>query len=103
MSNEFEVVSEDEIDGDDDVNVIVATKVIEDKAKEAGTHTVAPLLKVATEEEETKESVQVVQKPKSMSVSTNMLKRAKKARDRALKDILSFEGRYNLKFLAAWT
>ena len=40
----FEVVSDEDEDPDSDLNVIVATKIIEGKAKEAGTHTVEPLL-----------------------------------------------------------
>ena len=48
----FDVVSDDEQNGEinenekgySDLNIIVATKLIDDKAKEAGMHTVKPLL-----------------------------------------------------------
>lgn len=40
----FEVVSDEDEEADADLNVIVATKIIEGKAKEAGTNTVQPLL-----------------------------------------------------------
>ena len=103
--DQFEVISEDEIDADDDLNVIVAKKMIDDQAKEAGRHTVEPLLNSSGNEEtkeETKEAP--LDKPRlikqSSNVSMQMLKRAKKARDKSLKDILAFEGRYNLKFLS---
>ena len=52
----FEVVSDEDEDPDSDLNVIVATKIIEGKAKEAGTHTVEPLLGQDGLEKETKEN-----------------------------------------------
>ena len=36
-------------------------------------------------------------------MSTSELKKAKKSRDKALKDVFAFEGRFNLKFLAQWS
>jgi hypothetical protein len=60
---QYEVVSDDEFEGDDDLNVIVATMVIEDKMKEAGMNTVAPLLKIDVNEE-TKEETKESEKPR---------------------------------------
>jgi len=60
---QYEVVSDDEVEGDDDLNVIVATRMIEDKVKEAGMNTVAPLLKIDANEE-TKEETKESEKPR---------------------------------------
>lgn len=58
------MVSDDEIDGDDELNVIVATKVLENKAKEAGTHTVLPLLDGSSLEETKEETKEADLKPR---------------------------------------
>ena len=93
----------------------MATKIIEDKVNEKGLKTVEPLLSVdgaeqpeKEGEEETKDAVAQDVGPKKsakdgIKISTSQLKKAKKARDKALKDIFAYEGRYNLKFLAQWS
>lgn len=51
--DQFDVLSDDDpVEGENmQLNVIVATKIIEDKSKEAGMHTVKPLLSSDGQEE----------------------------------------------------
>lgn len=53
IKDHFDVLSdEDPAEGENNqLNVIVATKIIEDKSKEAGLHTVKPLLSIDSPEE----------------------------------------------------
>lgn len=111
--DQFDVLSDDDpVEGENmELNVIVATKVIEDKSKEAGMHTVKPLLAADNIEEskttddqpiETSKE-QVVIATQEIKTSTQQLRKAKRARDKDLKDVFAFESRYNIKFLAKWS